>query len=359
MSPIFARGNKGEGRMNKRIIDLRSDTVTRPSDEMRKAMAEAIVGDDVLGDDPTVKRLEERVADLLGKKAALFFPSGTMSNQTAIAVHTRPGDEIICEEDAHLFIYESAAPAAISHVLIRSIPGKRGVIYAEQIRKKIRPRGGYNPRTGLICLENTHNRAGGSVFPLAVMENIYRMAKSENIPVHLDGARLFNASVASRVPLARYAACADTVNVCLSKGLGAPIGSCLAGDKDTIAEARRVRKRLGGGMRQVGILAAAGLYALENNVNRLAEDHANARKLAEGLAEIKGLEVRPAEAETNIVVIRLSGAPYSPPELSALLAEYGVLMLPLSESSLRAVTHMDVNAKDIDDAVAAFAKILS
>jgi len=345
--------------MPEKIIDIRSDTVTRPSEGMRKAMAEAEVGDDVFGDDPTVKRLEEMVAEKLGKQAALFLPSGTMSNQTALGIFTRPGDEIIIEEESHTFNYESAAPSAHFGVQLRSIPGKRGVIFAEQIRRKIRPRNEHAPRTSMVFVENTHNRAGGKVFPLEVMENIYEMSREENLAVHLDGARLFNASVATGIPASKYAACADTVNVCLSKGLGAPIGSCLAGDRDDILEARRIRKRLGGGMRQVGVIAACGIYALENNIDRLQEDHENAKRLAEGLAEIGGLEMRPQEVETNIVLIRLVGTRYSPAELVAVLAEYGVLVIPFGENVLRAVTNLNVNRLDIEEAIGVFRKVLT
>jgi threonine aldolase len=342
-----------------RKIDLRSDTVTRPGPAMRQAIAEAEVGDDVFGDDPTVKKLEEKVAAMLGKEAALFFPSGTMSNQTAIQIQTSPGDEIICESTAHLYFYESGGPAFIAHVSLATIDGHNGVLTAPMIRKRIRPKDIHAPQTRLICLENTHNRAGGRIFPVETMKQVAELAAEAGLRIHLDGARLFNAAVARGIPATSWTQYADTVNVCMSKGLGAPVGSLLAGDAATIVKARQTRKRLGGGMRQVGILAAAALYALDHHVLRLAEDHANARRFAEGVADLPGIDLKPAEVDTNIVVVRLAeNARFTAPELRALLAEYGVLLTPFGDMALRAVTHLDVNRDDIDDAIAVFTRLL-
>lgn len=340
-----------------RIIDLRSDTVTRPTEGMRRAMYEAEVGDDVFGDDPTTNMLEELVADLLGKEGSLFFPSGTMSNQTAVALHTRPGDELICEAGAHIHRYEGGAPAALSGVTVHAVPGTRGVLYSDQVRLLLKDASdGHEPRTALVCLENTHNRAGGRIFPLEVMRNVGLMAREYGIPVHLDGARLMNAAVATGIPPAEYAACADTVNICLSKGLGAPIGSLLAGTREAIREARRIRKRLGGGMRQVGVIAAAGIYAIRHNVDRLAEDHANARHLADGLAGLPGLEIRPEDVETNILVLRVTHARLNSVELVEVLKTFGVLIVPFGRGLVRAVTHLGVGRDDVDAALDAFQK---
>ena len=342
-----------------KIIDLRSDTVTRPSEAMRRAMAEAEVGDDVFGDDPTVIRLQELAAELMGKEDALFFPSGTMSNQTAINVLTRPGEELICETGAHVYQFESGGPAFHSGVSIQPIDGARGVLYADQVRLRVKDRSNEHlTPTSLICLENTHNRAGGRIYPLDVMRNIAAMARELELAVHLDGARIFNASVATGVPPAQYAACADTVNFCLSKGLGAPVGSMLVSTREVIRQARRVRKRLGGGMRQVGILAAAGIHALLHNVDRLADDHANAQRLARGLAEIPGLEINPQEVETNIVVARVVHERLGAAQLVEVLKTFGVLVVPFGRGQIRAVTHLDVHDDDIEPAVEAFRKTL-
>ncbi len=340
-------------------IDLRSDTVTRPTPEMRTAMAEAEVGDDALGDDPTVVRLEQMMADLLGKQAALFVPSGTMSNQIAIAVHTRPGDEMICESGSHTYRYEVGGPAALSGVLVQLMEGENGVLTAERIAPEIHPGEDiHQAPTTLIVLENTHNRAGGRVVPLAEMQAVHALAEERGVAIHLDGARLLNAQVASGVAAKDYAACADTVSLCLSKGLGAPIGSLLSGTKETIIRARRVRKRLGGGMRQVGILAAAGLYALERNINRLADDHANAKRLAEGLSTLPGISVDPADVETNICFFGVDHPNYTARTLAEALDERGVRMIDLNPDDIRAVTHMDVTTDDIDRALAVCRELL-
>lgn len=330
-------------------VDLRSDTVTQPSKGMREAIASAEVGDDVFGDDPTVKVLEDKVAALLGKEAGLFVPSGSMGNQVALRVHTSPGDEVIAEWSAHTVNNETGAASALAGIQFRTIEGRRGHMTLEQIKKAVRPSEIHLPRTALITMENTHNMAGGTVYPIEEMEAISAFAREAGIAVHLDGARLFNASAASGIPVERYAACANSVMTCMSKGLGAPIGSVLSGGREFIQAARRYRKMYGGGMRQVGILAAACLYALEHNLPRLPEDHDKALLLAEELAYSPSLEVDPANVESNIVVTGVKGsasaASYERP-----LAERGVLVLALGPHMLRAVTHLDVSRADVQEA---------
>jgi len=341
------------------IIDLRSDTVTKPVPGMRKAMAEAEVGDDVFGDDPTVKILQKRVASILHKEAALFMCSGTMSNQVAVGAHTRPGDEVILDEFCHIFRAECGSAAVLSGVQLHTVPGFHGMITSEQIIRRIRPKDAHNPRSRLVVVENTHNFAGGRIAPLEAMSSVYEVAKSYGLFVHLDGARLFNAAVAKGIPVDRYTAFCDSVSICLSKGLGAPVGSVLAGREEFINEAHRIRKRLGGGMRQVGILAAAGLYALDHHITRLSEDHSNARLLAERLTKVSGLRVKPADVETNIIVIELDDdCPFEAPELLAVLKEYKVLMVPFGHRRLRAVTHLDVNRDDVEYAAEVMEKVL-
>ncbi len=338
------------------MIDLRSDTVTQPTDEMRAVIASAKVGDDALGDDPTVREFEHKVAERLGKPAAIYCVSGTMCNEIAIHLHTRPGDEVIIHEHAHPVSHESGAPSAISGVALHRLPGRRGVLEPELVRSAIRPDAPYLPRTGLLMLENTHNMEGGTVWPLEAMKEVSSVARETGLPVHLDGARLWNASVASGVPESRYAACADTVSVCFSKGLGAPVGSVLAGPAELILEAHRVRHRLGGAWRQAGLLAAAASYALDVHRDALAEDHRNARRLAEGLRGIPGL--KPAdEIDTNIVMIGLEKGMPDGPMLQERLFELGVSLFALTQRSLRAVTHLGVSSEDIDRAVEAFARI--
>jgi threonine aldolase len=332
-------------------IDLRSDTVTRPSAAMRAEMARAEVGDDVYREDPTVNRLQEAVAELLGKEAALFMPSGTMSNQVAVKAACR-GGEAICEADAHTFHYEMAAAAARSGIQLVPVPGSRGVLTWADIEGAIRPVADYFPRTGLICLENTHNRAGGTVFPVEVMADVAGNARARGIPVHLDGARLWNASVATGTPLSAYAASADSVSVCFSKGLGAPVGSCLCGSREFVEEAIAVRRSFGGAMRQAGILAAAALYAVEHNVERLADDHRRARTLAEGVANIPVFSVE--RPETNIVMVDVTDDAFAAPALAALLEEGGVLAHAVGPRRLRAVTHLELDDADIERALKAF-----
>jgi len=322
------------------MIDLRSDTVTRPTPAMRQAMAEAEVGDDVYREDPTVRRLEEKAAELLGMETALFVPTGSMGNEVAVLVHTRPGEEVILDAQSHIMNYELGAMAAIGGVMPRPVAGERGFPTAEQVEGAIRAPVYYNCRTRLVCLENTHNMQGGGIYPRERFQAVLRLAGERGLAVHLDGARIFNASVASGVPARELARGADSVMVTLSKGLAAPAGSLLAGKEDFIQEAVRVRKRLGGGMRQVGILAAAGILALDLMVDRLAEDHAHARLLAEGLSEIPGFEIDPSSVETNIVIFRTLKIP--PLELAARLKSEGVLCLSWSADQIRMVTHLDV-----------------
>ena len=332
------------------MIDLRSDTVTRPTEAMRRAMLEAPVGDDVFGEDPTVNRLEAYVADLLGKEAALYAPSGTMTNQVGVQVNTNRAEEVLLHEGSHIFVYEAGAPAMLSGVQLRTLPGENGVIDPETVRAAVRPEDVHFPRSRLLCLENTHNTSGGKVFPLEDFAAVAATAKELGLKVHLDGARLFNAQAATGVAASEWCAHADTVSVCSSKGLGAPVGSLLAGNEETIGVARRSRKALGGGMRQAGIIAAASLYAFENHVDRLAEDHAHARKLARGLREA-GYEAR--EPETNLVLVAVD----DPSEFLLTLAREGVLATPGKPGFVRFCTHLDVGEREIEFAIRAAARI--
>ena len=331
------------------MIDLRSDTVTKPSEGMRRAMAEADVGDDVFGEDPTVNRLQEGVAELLGKEAALFVPSGVMGNQIALKVHTRPGDEVIVERASHVFNYESGAPGLLSGVQLHVLDGRRGILTSEQVEAAIRPGYYWEAPTRLVCLENTVNKAGGVVYPLERIHAIAGVVRRHGLGFHLDGARLWNASAASGVWERDYAAPFDTVSVCLSKGLGAPVGSVLAGSRETMQQAHRYRKLFGGGMRQVGILAAAGLYALEHHRPRLAEDHEKARRLAEGLADVAAFRVDPSTVETNIVLFDTVSE--SALDVLDRLREHGVGMVPFGPKTIRATTHRDVSLGDVDRAL--------
>jgi threonine aldolase len=337
------------------IIDLRSDTVTRPTPLMRRAMAEAEVGDDVLGDDPTVRRLEEMAAAIMGKEAALFVPSGTMGNNIAIKTHTRPGDEILLDREAHSMCYEVGGAAALSGVLTRQFRSDRGVPDLQEIEEYLVPATLHAPGTALIVLENTHNRAGGAVIPLSVHRQLYAMARARGVRVHLDGARLFNAAIASGHSVSEFAAQADSVTFCLSKGLGCPVGSVLCGDRAFIQQARRVRKLFGGGMRQAGVLAACGIVALQTMVERLAEDHRNARRLAEGIANLPGISLDLQTVQTNMVYCDTQ-----PPaeEIVAQLQQRQVLCLALGANRIRLVTHHDVDREDVERAIEAFTSIL-
>jgi threonine aldolase len=324
-------------------VDLRSDTVTRPSPEMRRAMAEAEVGDDVYGEDPTVNRLERRAAEVFAREAAIFVPSGTMGNQIAIKIHTRPGQEIICEERAHIFNYEMAMLAHFSGCIARPIQAEDGLLTWSEIKTRISPKIYYRAATGLISLESTHNMAGGTVYPPELADEICERAHETGLPVHLDGARIFNASVALNKPVHEITRKFDSVMFCLSKGLGAPVGSVLVGSRNFIEQARVYRKALGGGMRQAGVLAAAGLIALEQGPLRLEEDHRNAKFLAEGLAEIRGLAIAPAKVKTNILVFDISGTGMSSDEITRELAARNILAAGISAHAIRLVTHVDVD----------------
>ncbi|MCP4245416.1 MAG: aminotransferase class I/II-fold pyridoxal phosphate-dependent enzyme [bacterium] len=333
------------------IVDLRSDTVTKPTPAMRRAMAEAEVGDDVLGADPTAKRLQEKMADLFGKEAALFVPSGTMANQTAIRAQTEPGDEIIAHADSHIYFYESGAPFALSGCSIRLLPGKRGQFDAAQVRAVIRPTESHFAQTRLIVVENTHNRGGGSIWPVQPIAELRALADEFGLAMHLDGARLMNACVATGLAAREYTQYFDTVSMCFSKGLGAPVGSIVAGSAATMRRVHRFRKMFGGGMRQVGIIAAAAEYAIAHHVDRLADDHANARRLAGALAEMPGVSVDPTEVETNILFFKLDASRGTAADFCARLEAEGVWMLAESAQRVRALTHLDVDAAGIDRAI--------
>jgi threonine aldolase len=328
------------------MIDLRSDTVTQPTAKMREAIATAVVGDDVFGDDPTVNALEAYVAELLGKEAAVYMPSGTMTNQIALRVHTEPGDEVVLESEAHIYYYEGGAPAALSGVMCRLVKGDRGIFTAADLRKVLRPSDSHFPRTRLVCLENTHNRGGGKIFPLEEMGAIAQLCQEQDLKLHLDGARFWNACVATGISEAEYAKPFDTVSVCFSKGLGAPVGSALAGSQEMMMRARRFRKMFGGGMRQAGMIAAGALYGLKYQRDRLVEDHSNAKVLAEGLSQIEGIEINPEQVETNLVVFHVSTM--SAQALVDRLQEQGVAMLSVGAHSIRAVTSLMVTKAQIE-----------
>jgi threonine aldolase len=329
-------------------IDLRSDTVTRPSVGMRRAMAEAEVGDDVFGEDPTVLHLQEVVAEMLGKEKGLFVPSGTMSNQCAIKTHTQPGDEVIAEEGCHIANYESGAPGLLSGVLIRTIPGKNGIITALQIAEKIRPLAYHYPHTALIEIENTHNRAGGTIFPLEEIKRIRELADRHNLPLHMDGARLWNASVATGISLAEYAKYCHSVSVCFSKGLGAPVGSMLLGEADFITRAHRYRKIFGGGMRQVGVLAAAALYAIQHNLDRLIEDHQKAQILARAINQCRAFEIDLSAVQTNIVIWKVKPGELTVSKVVEDLKQEGILVIDIGGNRIRAVCHLDVSLEQAE-----------
>ena len=338
------------------MIDLRSDTVTKPSPAMREAMAQAEVGDDVFGEDPTVNRLQDVAAHLVGKEAALFVPSGTMANQLAVRLQTKPGDEMIVEAGSHVVRYESGAAAALSGVQTCWVPGIRGILEPEQIEAAIRPSDYHNPPTTLISLENTHNRGGGTIYPLPTILAIRKIAEARKVAMHLDGARLFNAVVASGIPAAEYARSFETVSFCLSKGLGAPVGSLICSDVSRIGKLRRLRKMFGGGMRQAGIIAAAGLYALEHNIQRLAEDHRHAKQLAASLAGLPGVRITPEHIESNIVVFDIHETGRTAEDVLGRLKAEGLLLVPFGPATLRAVTHLDISNGQIEEACAILKK---
>jgi threonine aldolase len=339
------------------MIDLRSDTVTRPSARMRQAMAEAEVGDDVYREDPTVNRLEEQAAALFGKEAALFVPTGTMGNTIAIKLHTRHGEEVLCDAHSHILDWELSMLAWFSGCLVRAVETPDGILSWDRIAPALRKFGPHNAPTTLISLENSHNMAGGTVYPLSVLDEICGEAHTRRLKVHMDGARVFNASVASSVPVSRIARDVDSVMFCLSKGLGAPVGSLVAGTEQAIDQARLYRKRLGGGMRQAGVLAAAGLVALEESPAKLAADHENARLLAEAIARLPGIQIDVAAVKTNIVIFDISALGISTNEFSANLKERGVLANGIDEKRMRLVTHQDVSRADCESAAGILTEI--
>jgi threonine aldolase len=341
------------------MIDLRSDTVTQPTPDMRRAMMDAPVGDDVYGEDPTVNLLEKRAAEIAGKEAALFVPTGTMGNTIAIKLLTEHGQEVIADSRAHVLDYELSMVAWFSGCVIRAIQTEDGILSWDQVRRHIRPLSPYSAPTGCVTLENTHNMHGGTVYPLATVREICDGVHERGLKVHMDGARIFNAATALHVPVREIAGPADTVMFCLSKALGAPAGSILAGPAHLIAKGRLYRKRLGGGMRQVGVLAAAGLVALDETPPRLVDDHSNAKFLAEGFSRIPGISIDPARVQTNITVFDVSGTGKAPADISAALRKREVLINAINERQMRAVTHYDVSRDDCAQALEAVAAVVA
>lgn len=339
------------------MIDLRSDTVTKPTPEMRRAMAEAEVGDDVYGEDPTIIRLELRAAEITGKEAALFVPTGTMGNVIAIKLHTQHGQEVVCDSRSHLMDYELAMVAWFAGCLIRPVETEKGILSWEQVKKAIKPKGPHWAPTGVVEIENTHNMAGGRVYPVRTVDEICEGVHGLGLKVHMDGARLFNAAEACGRPVREIVKNVDTVMFCLSKALGAPVGSMLAGTQANIDEGRLLRKRLGGGMRQAGILAAAGLLAIEESPKKLCDNHARARELARKISAIPGIQMDPATVESNILIFDVTGTGRAAAEISADLKTRGVLMNGINPRQMRAVTHYDVSAKDCDVAAAVLAEV--
>ncbi len=339
------------------MIDLRSDTITTPTSEMREAMIAAQVGDDVFGEDPTVNKLQQMIAELTGFEDALFVASGTMGNQLCIKTHSNPGNEIVVERNSHIFNYECGSPALLSGVQQMPIDGHRGSFTLEQVRNVIRPENVHHPKTRLICFENTHNRGSGAIFPFEEIRRISTFAREKGIKLHMDGARLWNASVATDIPIREYCQYMDSVSLCFSKGLGAPVGSIIAGSKNFIEKARYYRKALGGGMRQVGILAAAAIYAMENHLPSLAEDHRRAQKLAQFISTIPGIEIDLDSIQTNIVIFNVAGTGLSGQQVIELLKERGVRMNTFAETKVRAVTHLHITDDDIEQTIGVLKKI--
>jgi threonine aldolase len=330
------------------MIDLRSDTVTKPSSQMREAMASAEVGDDVWGDDPTVNKLQDKCKELTGMPAALFVTSGCMGNQLAVKSHTNPAEEIIAEWDSHIVKYEIAGPSFISGVQVMPLKGSKGVMNAAEVTEHIRPDWYHYPKTSLVCFENTHNRAGGTIYPIDEIKKLRKVTKDNNLKLHLDGARIFNASIESGVSLKEYSSQVDSITFCFSKGLGAPIGSMLCGDVDFIARAHKFRKIIGGGMRQSGIIAAGAVYALENNIQRLKDDHKNARRFAEEISKLSYVTIDIDSVQTNIVVFHTAR---DADELRAALEEKGVLLSNEGKTRMRAVFHLDVSDEQTEEAI--------
>jgi len=341
-----------------KLIDLSSDTVTQPSQEMRACMASAPVGDLQKGEDPTVNELEAMAADLLGKEAAVYLPSGTMCNQIAFRTHAKPGDEVIMHEESHPAHLEGGAIASLCQLMIYPVKGDRGTLTPEAVRAAIRPKDVLYPKSRILFVENTHNLCGGTVWPLSLVESVCAEARQHGLATNLDGSRVLNACVAKGVSPRDYCAPFDSCIIALSKGLGAPVGSLLAGSKDFIAEALWWRRAFGGAMRQAGIVAAGGIYALKHNVERLADDHANAKKLANGVAGLNGVKIDPGAVETNIIVFDIAGTPFTTAEFQRKLIERGVRMSSYRGTVMRAVTHLDVSSADIDKAVEIVKSIL-
>jgi len=338
------------------MFDFRSDTVTRPTPAMRKAMYEAEVGDDVFGDDPTVNRLQERFAEIVGKEKALYVPSGTMANQIAVHCHTSPGDEVYCEIGCHILNFEAGAAAMLSGVILAQITGVRGAFKASDVEPRLRPTDHHFPPSRLIWVENTHNRAGGTVFPQDLILGLRELANCKGLAMHLDGARLWNAAVAEGKTEKELAAPFETVNCCLSKGLGCPVGSLVAGSAEFIEKAHRARKRFGGGMRQAGILAAAGLYALEHHRTRLIEDHIRARRLAEAVAGLRSFSIDLDSVQTNIVIFDTAPSGRSPAEILMMIKNEGVLATSFG-SKIRMVTHLDIDDAAVEKAIITFRRL--
>ena len=331
--------------MSDRVVDLRSDTVTKPSDGMRRAMMDAEVGDDVLGDDPTVRTLEERMASLLGKEEAVYVPSGTMANLLGILAQTSPGDEIILDRNCHIINYEAGGSAVVGGVQLCPLDSPDGFLPGDELERAVRPANIHHPNTTLVTVENTHNRGGGRIYPIERLESVSKFAAGRGLRLHMDGARLANAVVATGITFERYGALADSINICFSKGLGAPIGSILVSDAETVRKARSWRKMLGGGMRQVGVIAAACLYALDNNIKRLADDHARASRIGRIVEETHGMELV-FPVDTNIVIFTIGGADAA--GLVSKLADRGILALAIGPGRVRMVTHLDTTDDDID-----------
>jgi threonine aldolase len=341
-----------------KVVDLRSDTVTKPTAEMRRAMAEAEVGDDVYGEDPTTNSLQERVAELFGKDAALFVTSGSMGNLVAFRCHTEPGDEVICHEGAHFLHFEVGSLAAVAGVQVRPLRGNKGVLDPEDVIAAIRPKRFAFPRSRVIAVENTNNFAGGAIYPIDDLRAARKVADEYGLALHLDGARIFNASVATGIPVSEYAALADTLTFCFSKGLGCPVGSILVGSQEVIEKARRYRQMHGGGMRQSGVLTAACHVALDSMIDRLAEDHANAKRLAEGIAAIQPEAINPDDVETNLVLVTTAPLGFTPAEFSTALEEEGVLFGPHATGFVRLAIHLDVSSDDIDFVLEKIEKVM-
>jgi threonine aldolase len=336
--------------MAESLIDLRSDTVTKPTAGMRAAIQSAEVGDDVFHEDPTVNKLEERVARMLGKEAALLVPSGTMSNQICVKAHTQPGDELLCDLQCHIYKYEAGGAAVHSGVTCRTLEGDFGVLDLSQLQDQIQPANDHLVRTRLVCLENTHNRGGGKIYPLEKIQDISHWAHQNGLIMHLDGARLWNAIVATGIPAQEWCRYFDSVSVCFSKGLGAPIGSALAGCREFVQRARKIRKLFGGGMRQAGMIAAGCLYALDHHIERLAEDHRNAQVLAQAVSSTPGLQLIPGEVETNLLFAQIDADLGTAKEVAGKLKEHGVLVLPTGPQTVRMCTHLDVSAAQTERA---------